>query len=242
MRARYSTWLSARLYCRRMARWCARWHRCPGIFRVSGIPRTTLRSVPALIPVSITKINKSRSRAPIRDRPCRQRDRYSLWTMCLTQAGAFEQLEELSIKCRRNLPDTIRIACPWHKPTKNVTSSHPTTTFMKRNSGSFPHEPNGRPQRKSSWQARNGRSHRACLPPSLKKGYDRVRRTKGIASCLGHICSVRNGSSMSPGTRERRGQLVFAAGCLRSVMRGQQLCLKRSPAVVLAYRTHLHPP
>ena len=53
-------------------------------------------------------------------------------------------LEELSIKCRRNLPDTIRIACPWYKPTKNVTSLtpdyyvHDTDQWLV-----FPHELNG---------------------------------------------------------------------------------------------------
>ena len=53
-------------------------------------------------------------------------------------------LEELSIKCRRNLPDTIRIACPWYKPTKNVTSLtpdyyvHETEQWLV-----FPHELNG---------------------------------------------------------------------------------------------------
>ena len=53
-------------------------------------------------------------------------------------------LEELSIKCRRNLPETIRIACPWYKPTKNVTSLtpdyyvHETEQWLV-----FPHELNG---------------------------------------------------------------------------------------------------
>ena len=53
-------------------------------------------------------------------------------------------LEELSIKCRRNLPETIRIACPWYKPTKNVTSLipdyyvHETDQWLV-----FPHELNG---------------------------------------------------------------------------------------------------
>ena len=53
-------------------------------------------------------------------------------------------LEELSIKCRRNLPDTIRIACPWYKPTKNVTSLTPDYYVHEADQWLvFPHELNG---------------------------------------------------------------------------------------------------
>ena len=53
-------------------------------------------------------------------------------------------LEELSIKCRRNLPETIRIACPWYKPTKNVTSLTPDYYVHETDQWLvFPHELNG---------------------------------------------------------------------------------------------------
>ena len=53
-------------------------------------------------------------------------------------------LEELSIKCRRNLPDTIRIACPWYKPTKNITSLTPDYYVHETDQWLvFPHELNG---------------------------------------------------------------------------------------------------
>lgn len=52
-------------------------------------------------------------------------------------------LEELSIKCRRNLPETIRIACPWYKPTKNVTSLTPDYYVHETDQWLvFPHELN----------------------------------------------------------------------------------------------------
>ena len=53
-------------------------------------------------------------------------------------------LEELSIKCRRNLPETIRIACPWYKPTKNVTSLTPDYYVHETDQWLiFPHELEG---------------------------------------------------------------------------------------------------
>jgi hypoxanthine phosphoribosyltransferase len=53
-------------------------------------------------------------------------------------------LEELSIKCRRNLPETIRIACPWYKPTKNITSLTPDYYVHETDQWLvFPHELNG---------------------------------------------------------------------------------------------------
>lgn len=53
-------------------------------------------------------------------------------------------LEELSIKCRRNLPETIRIACPWYKPKKNVTPLSPDYYVNETDKWLvFPHELNG---------------------------------------------------------------------------------------------------
>ena len=53
-------------------------------------------------------------------------------------------LRELKEKSRRNLPETIRIACPWFKPKKNQTEVipdyyvHETDQWLV-----FPHEING---------------------------------------------------------------------------------------------------
>lgn len=53
-------------------------------------------------------------------------------------------LRELKEKSRRNLPETIRIACPWFKPKKNQTEVvpdyfvHETEQWLV-----FPHEING---------------------------------------------------------------------------------------------------
>ena len=53
-------------------------------------------------------------------------------------------LRELREKSRRNLPETIRIACPWFKPSKNQTDVvpdyfvHETDKWLV-----FPHEING---------------------------------------------------------------------------------------------------
>ena len=53
-------------------------------------------------------------------------------------------LKELKEKSRRNLPDTIRVACPWYKPNKNQTTLvpdyfvHETDQWLV-----FPHEING---------------------------------------------------------------------------------------------------
>ena len=53
-------------------------------------------------------------------------------------------LRELREKSRRNLPETIRIACPWFKPSKNQTDVvpdyfvHETDQWLV-----FPHEING---------------------------------------------------------------------------------------------------
>lgn len=53
-------------------------------------------------------------------------------------------LDELKEKCRRNLPETIRIATPWYKPSKNNTDIEPdyfiheTAEWLV-----FPHELSG---------------------------------------------------------------------------------------------------
>ena len=53
-------------------------------------------------------------------------------------------LNELKIKSRRNLPETIRIACPWFKPTKNVTDLEPDYFIHKTDQWLvFPHELDG---------------------------------------------------------------------------------------------------
>lgn len=53
-------------------------------------------------------------------------------------------LKELKAKSRRNLPETIRIACPWFKPTKNVTHLEPDYFIHKTDQWLvFPHELDG---------------------------------------------------------------------------------------------------
>ncbi len=53
-------------------------------------------------------------------------------------------LDELKVKSRRNLPETIRIACPWFKPTKNVTDLEPHYFIHKTDQWLvFPHEIDG---------------------------------------------------------------------------------------------------
>jgi len=34
-------------------------------------------------------------------------------------------IDKIKQKCRRNTPHTIKVACPWYKPSRNVTSSTP---------------------------------------------------------------------------------------------------------------------
>ena len=53
-------------------------------------------------------------------------------------------LNELQDKTRRNLPETIKIACPWYKPTRNVTEITPDF-FIHETDGwlVFPHELSG---------------------------------------------------------------------------------------------------
>ncbi len=53
-------------------------------------------------------------------------------------------LKELKEKSRRNLPDTIRIACPWYKPNKNQTTLTPDYFVHETDQWLvFPHEING---------------------------------------------------------------------------------------------------
>ncbi|MFV8816329.1 phosphoribosyltransferase [Haliea sp. E17] len=53
-------------------------------------------------------------------------------------------LAELKDKCRRNLPATIRIACPWYKPNKNVTDIRPDYYVHETDDWLvFPHELKG---------------------------------------------------------------------------------------------------
>jgi hypothetical protein len=53
-------------------------------------------------------------------------------------------LAELKDKCRRNLPETIRIATPWYKPEKNKTEIEPDYFVHKTEEWLvFPHELSG---------------------------------------------------------------------------------------------------
>ncbi len=50
-------------------------------------------------------------------------------------------LEELKAKTRRNMPETIRIACPWYKPSKNITDITPDYFLHETDAWLvFPHE------------------------------------------------------------------------------------------------------
>lgn len=74
-------------------------------------------------------------------------------------------LNELKIKSRRNLPETIRIACPWFKPTKNVTDLEPDYFIHKTDQWLvFPHELDGLTEQ----EIREGKPEIAdiLLPPS----------------------------------------------------------------------------
>ncbi|MFT7246630.1 MAG: hypoxanthine phosphoribosyltransferase [Candidatus Azotimanducaceae bacterium] len=53
-------------------------------------------------------------------------------------------IEELKEKCRRNIPETIRIATPWYKPNKNKTDIVPDYFVHKTEEWLvFPHELSG---------------------------------------------------------------------------------------------------
>ena len=53
-------------------------------------------------------------------------------------------IEKLKQRCRRNMPETVKVACPWYKPTRNVTGitpdyyMHATDKWLV-----FPHELQG---------------------------------------------------------------------------------------------------
>ncbi len=50
-------------------------------------------------------------------------------------------LNELRGKTRRNMPDTVKIACPWYKPTKNITDITPDYYLHETDRWLvFPHE------------------------------------------------------------------------------------------------------
>lgn len=53
-------------------------------------------------------------------------------------------LDQLSEKTRKNMPETIKIACPWYKPTKNITDIVPDFYIHKTDKWLvFPHELDG---------------------------------------------------------------------------------------------------
>jgi hypoxanthine phosphoribosyltransferase len=53
-------------------------------------------------------------------------------------------LKELSEKTRKNMPTTIKVACPWYKPERNATDMVPDYYIHETDSWLvFPHELNG---------------------------------------------------------------------------------------------------
>ena len=53
-------------------------------------------------------------------------------------------LDDLSEKTRKNMPDTVKIACPWYKPGKNMTDIEPDYYIHETDEWLvFPHEING---------------------------------------------------------------------------------------------------
>jgi hypoxanthine phosphoribosyltransferase len=53
-------------------------------------------------------------------------------------------LESLSEKTRKNMPDTVKIACPWYKPKRNATDIVPDYYIHETDEWLvFPHELNG---------------------------------------------------------------------------------------------------
>jgi hypoxanthine phosphoribosyltransferase len=53
-------------------------------------------------------------------------------------------LDELSEKTRKNMPETVKIACPWYKPSRNATDIVPDYYIHETDSWLvFPHELNG---------------------------------------------------------------------------------------------------
>ena len=53
-------------------------------------------------------------------------------------------LEQLSEKTRKNMPETVKVACPWYKPERNATDIVPDYYIHETDSWLvFPHELNG---------------------------------------------------------------------------------------------------
>jgi uncharacterized protein len=53
-------------------------------------------------------------------------------------------LDELLEKTRKNMPETVKIACPWYKPTRNATDIEPDYYIHDTDDWLvFPHEVNG---------------------------------------------------------------------------------------------------
>ena len=49
--------------------------------------------------------------------------------------------DKLQAKCRRNMPQNMKVATPWYKPTKNVTSIKPDYYVHETDAWLvFPHE------------------------------------------------------------------------------------------------------
>ena len=53
-------------------------------------------------------------------------------------------LKELREKTRRNMPETVKVACPWYKPERNATDIEPDYYIHETDAWLvFPHELNG---------------------------------------------------------------------------------------------------
>ena len=53
-------------------------------------------------------------------------------------------LDQLSEKTRKNMPETVKVACPWYKPERNATDIVPDYYIHETDSWLvFPHELNG---------------------------------------------------------------------------------------------------
>ena len=53
-------------------------------------------------------------------------------------------LKELREKTRRNMPETVKVACPWYKPERNATDIQPDYYIHETDAWLvFPHELNG---------------------------------------------------------------------------------------------------
>jgi len=71
-------------------------------------------------------------------------------------------LEQLAEKTRRNMPETVKVACPWYKPNRNATDIVPDYYIHETDSWLvFPHELNGL----SAEEIRQGK-------PELEKFFD----------------------------------------------------------------------